>query len=286
MDISVRTFTDAEHFLRNAQTELESNEAANGLMLGVCGQLARHPERIQAAPCLKTVEDENGLILAAMMTPPHNLVVYGHQGDIDGGIRALVDDLASGEWSIPGVFGPSDVARRLAALWGEATGRGFDLVQRQRVYALSEVALPVPERGRLRLARVTDTALAAQWRTAFHMEIFGEADPEKMEEATRLRTEQEDIYLWEDRQPVSIAMKTRPTRNGISVTLVYTPPELRRRGYATACVGELSRLLLDTGWKFCALFADLSNPTSNHIYRNIGYKPVCDYDVCVFRPTT
>lgn len=283
MSIAVRTYIDAERFLRNTQAELESNEAANSLILGVCGQLVRHPERIKAAPCLKTVEDENGLILATMMTPPHNLVVYGHQGDVDGGTRVLVEDLASEGWSLPGILGPSEVAQGLAARWAEVTGREFDLAQRQRVYELREVVVPVPERGRLRLAQETDAELAALWRTEFHTEIFGAADRQKMDEATMLRIRQGDVYLWEDGQPVSMAMKTRPTRNGVSLTLVYTPPELRRKGYATACVGELSRLLLDAGWEFCALFADASNALSNRVYQRIGYRPVCDYNEYVFR---
>jgi hypothetical protein len=62
------------------------------------------------------------------------------------------------------------------------------------------------------------------------------------------------------------------------VGLVYTPPELRRRGYASACVGELSRKLLESGWEFCALFVDLANVTAMHVYERIGYAPVCDYD--------
>ncbi len=28
----------------------------------------------------------------------------------------------------------------------------------------------------------------------------------------------------------------------------------------------------------CFLFTDLGNPTSNHIYQDIGYRPVCDVD--------
>jgi hypothetical protein len=43
-------------------------------------------------------------------------------------------------------------------------------------------------------------------------------------------------------------------------------------------VGELSRKLLADRWQFCALFADLANPISNHIYERIGYRPVCDYE--------
>ena len=66
------------------------------------------------------------------------------------------------------------------------------------------------------------------------------------------------------------------------MSLVYTPPEFRRRGYATACVGELSRMLLESGWEFCALFADLANGTANRVYQRIGYRPACDYDQYLF----
>jgi len=40
--------------------------------------------------------------------------------------------------------------------------------------------------------------------------------------------------------------------------------------------------LLDEGRRFCALFTDLANPTSNRIYHKIGYRPVCDFDEYVF----
>lgn len=47
--------------------------------------------------------------------------------------------------------------------------------------------------------------------------------------------------------------------------------------YASACVAALSQLILDEGKEFCTLFTDLANPTSNHIYQQIGYRPVCDF---------
>jgi predicted GNAT family acetyltransferase len=59
---------------------------------------------------------------------------------------------------------------------------------------------------------------------------------------------------------------------------VYTPPHYRNRGYAAACVAALSKRLLDSGRKFCALFADAENPISNGIYRKIGYRDVYIYD--------
>ena len=67
-----------------------------------------------------------------------------------------------------------------------------------------------------------------------------------------------------------------------STFLVYTPPALRGRGYATACVGALSRLLLDAGWALCALFADVANLAANRVYERVGYRPVCEVDEILF----
>jgi predicted GNAT family acetyltransferase len=73
-----------------------------------------------------------------------------------------------------------------------------------------------------------------------------------------------------------MAGRARPTRSTITVNAVYTPPELRRQGFATAAVAALSRALLAEGYPSCVLYTDLANPTSNSIYRRIGYEPVAD----------
>jgi predicted GNAT family acetyltransferase len=72
------------------------------------------------------------------------------------------------------------------------------------------------------------------------------------------------------------------TPNGIRIGPVYTPPGLRRRGYASACVAAASQAQLDSGRRSCFLFADNANPTSNHIYLTIGYQPVSDVTVYRF----
>ena len=271
-------FVDAGQFLAGVEMELESNEAANGLMLGLCGRLIDHPERFKAEPGLWTVADAQGLVLAALITPPHNLLVHHHRGDLGEGARALVDSLLRCAWQVPGVFGPAGTAEVVADAWARTTGSPARQASRQRAYELRQVAVPVPERGRLRPATEQDFDLAAAWTYAFHHEIFGQIDRERPRQATQVRIEAGDIFLWEeDGRAVSMAMRNRPTRHGITVSLVYTPPELRGRGHATACVSELSRLLLASGWDFCALFADLANPTANGIYQRIGYRPVCDY---------
>lgn len=84
-------------------------------------------------------------------------------------------------------------------------------------------------------------------------------------------------YVWDDGGPVSIATWTGATPAGMRVSFVYTPPELRSRGYASACVTALSRLLLQRVSAFCGLFTDLAHPASNRIYRRIVCEPICDF---------
>ena len=89
--------------------------------------------------------------------------------------------------------------------------------------------------------------------------------------------------LWEDDgRVVSLAGFGSRTPNGIRVGPVYTPPEFRGKGYASALVGRMTAELLDGRHRFCFLFTDLANPTSNGIYRRIGYQAVTDVDQYAF----
>jgi predicted GNAT family acetyltransferase len=74
-----------------------------------------------------------------------------------------------------------------------------------------------------------------------------------------------------------MAAINRRTARSSCVAWVYTPPELRGNGYASAVVAALSERELAGGAAWCSLFTDLANPTSNHIYAELGYEPRCDY---------
>lgn len=66
-----------------------------------------------------------------------------------------------------------------------------------------------------------------------------------------------------------------PVAGVVRVQVVYMPPEHRAHGYASACVAELSSAALAGGAR-CILYTDLGNPTSNSIYRKIGYRAVAE----------
>jgi predicted GNAT family acetyltransferase len=276
------TYQNVDEFLQTTQIFLEENEAANSLLLGICFQLKRFPDRIKTTPYFITVSAENELILAAIRTPPHNLVISGQGKAPDQALEILAQNLRSDHGAIPGMLGPSQTAQAFAETWAKTSKVEYRTGIRQRIYELRKVTFPQPTPGSLRLATEGEAELMTQWALAFQKEALTPGDPVETRETVERRISHQEIYLWEDGQPVSMAAKARPISNGISVNLVYTPPEFRRRGYATSCVAALSQILLDAGWHFCVLFTDLSNPTSNHIYQTIGYTPVCDFNEYVF----
>ena len=284
----VTDHASAGDFLATAQPALEENEAANNLMLGVCLRLQQHPERIKHPPFLATVGDEAGLILAAMMTPPHKLVLYAARTDFADALDALAHHLIASAWTPPGVHAAPDLAEAFAQCWARHVNVSFVHGTRERVYELRQVIPPSPASGALRLATTADAALAAQWARAFTAEALPDETlpPDEARELIDTRLTDRTLYVWDDDgQVVSMAGVSRPTRHGITIGLVYTPPAFRKRGYASACVAALSQRMLASGYDFCALYTDLSNPTSNHIYQAIGYRPVCDIHEILFSAT-
>ena len=279
--MDLQTYPSAREFLKAAQPALEANEPANNLMYGLALWVQRFPERFLPPPYAGVVRGAGEVQAAALMTPPHNLIVLSTDNDSSGEAFDLVArNLRQEGWPVPGVLGPTDAALAFAKAWRSLTGESYELQVHERVYELRKVLQPPQPPGRMRLASRDELDLMAAWLSQFHREATT-GDPrtlEELREAAQLKIQDENFFLWDDGGPVALAGRTRPTPNGCCIGPVYTPLEFRRKGYATALTAALSQLLLDAGKQFTALFTDLSNPVSNSIYQKIGYRPVCDFD--------
>jgi len=271
------TYPDATAFLHEAQIALEASGSASDRMLGMCLRMVRHPERIGTPPLFVTAGDDEGLALAAVMAPPWNVVIHGLRDDIDAAARALAAYLQAERRSAPGVEGPAEVAALAAARLAEASGRRPRLERREHLYELRAVCTPVPIDGRLRVATEPDAPLIAGWWHGSSLAAFGRADAAESERVAHRCIADGDVYVWDVGRPVSMAVQTGPTRTGITVGRVYTPPEERGHGFATACVGELSRWLLAQGPDHCILFVEASNAAAQRLYLRVGYRPVAEF---------
>jgi len=278
--LRIERFTSVGAFLAAADPFLAPREAEHNLIYGICAGLEEWPDSFERPPDLLVVRRDGRIVLAALRTPPRGLVLS--EVDDPPALDALATELAGADLS--GVVGPSEHVGQFVDRWKRLSGRPAELKLRERIFRLTAVRPPRPVTGHLRVAKQEDHALLMAWLEAFALEALGEPrDPELPEIVARwLAGRGRSLYLWQDAKPVSLCGTAGPTPNGIRIGPVYTPPEVRGRGYASACVAAVSQAQLDAGRSFCFLFTDLANPTSNHIYEEIGYEPVRDVDMYRF----
>lgn len=279
--MNITIHPDSQAFLQKTLPFLRANEAANNLMLGIALRLEQNPNAYSDTAFLATVEGEMGLVAAALMTPPYPLLIHCACEDCASAWPLVIGALREGGWAVPGVNGQLPHSRQFAEAWQAQTGERSRLAMRLRVFVLREVHFPPPVSGGMRPASADDFETVHAWTHAFQQEAVPH-DPPPREARTHERIRLGEIFLWEDGGPVCMAATARPLGKGITIGLVYTPPDQRRKGYAAALVAALSQRMLEGGYEYCSLFTDLSNPTSNAIYQRIGYRPVCDYEMYGF----
>lgn len=283
---TVHSNSSADVFLTRMEPLLLAQEARYSLMLGIAMRVKSNPDAYgDAAPYFAVAEDGTGVAAAASMTPPYGLIVYSERRDPRPGLMAIAHDLRAKWWTLPTVNGPEPVCTEFAQLWAALNSIETEVVISERTFELRAVIPPRPCAGHMRQARLADRELLAQWLVDFTEEALHNVEAISLDEARKRMQDSIErgvLYVWEDGEAVSLTGATRPTLNGISIGPVYTPPQFRGRGYASACVAAVSQQMLDQGRTFCTLFTDLANPTSNHIYQAIGYRPICDYTVYRF----
>ena len=190
---------------------------------------------------------------------------------------ALARDLAAVGRQVPGINAGQEAADGFAAAWRDRTGDAVTVYRRMRLYRLGELIRPLPgPEGAARLATERDRDLLAGWFDAFTREV---GDPPRHDNLAAVdeRLGYGGLTLWEaDGVSVSLAGLTRAVAGMVRVGPVYTPPELRGRGYAGAATVAVSQAALDACVREVVLYTDLANPTSNALYQRLGYRPVED----------
>jgi predicted GNAT family acetyltransferase len=262
-----------QDFLDAAMPLLERDEVENNLLAGIAGGLvgsAVLPERTWFA----TVEGENGAATAAALCTPPFPVLTTRLDDAQA--ELLVADLARELPELAGVLGPKSAASTFAEAWSARTGEEVRHRVTLRNYALEAVKPISPCPGRFRPFAETEADLLERWAGELG-EVLKPDAPGSLLGPARHALTGGNAHLWEDGVPVSMAVCAGRTPHGARIALVYTPPDLRGRGYATACVAALSQALLDGGARYCFLNADDSNPVPNRVYERVGFSYAGNY---------
>ena len=267
MEIVVRLYEDAASVLASAGKFLRSRPVSHNLILSLLDGRWMHPEPARYWVASRTGQVK-GVVFQSPLTRPALLVPMELEV-----IEALVEAIASQGIVLPGINGDAATAARFAGQWTERCKVPALPVMGLRLYELGELQPIRPVEGALRRAEPSDRDLAIQWVREFSIEIHEpEGDFEMMADEWIASGQ---LWLWENSGPVSMAVCRKPIEGVVRVSGVYTPPELRQRGYAEACVYMLSKRLTESGFR-SVLYTDLDNPTSNSIYRRIGYTAVAE----------
>jgi len=275
--VDVRRFGSVAEFLAAAGAFLEAREAEHNLIFGICSQIEADPTQYEISPRLLAVVDGDRVVGAAIQTPPWRAVLSIF--DIAEAGDALAAAMRGA--AVPGVVGPVESAALFVAAWHRDAAGPPPVHRHERAFRLRSVIPPRGAPGVMALAGDADRATVVAWIEAFHDEA-GIMGPQRDFDVTAdrwLRRMRRTLYLWHDEgRPASMAGVGGRTPHGIRVGPVYTPPEVRGRGYASNLVAGVSQLQLDAGLEYVFLFTDLANPTANRIYQSIGYEPVIDID--------
>ncbi len=271
--MQLKVFSDPKSFLEKTEDLLMEKEAENNFPLGKLGELILDPG---PENYLLAMLEKGGKPVMVFIKTGGPLIISGDEDFFSQGIDLFAKFSKEENLKIPGVFGPTSHVKSFVEKWEEFFPIIWREIMEQRIFRLDKPRIEPGENGKLRTAQEKDIEQVTQWVEMFSKEADpgGEIPPALAREKAEWGIKKKEFFLWEKGKPVSMAKKARPTKNGVAITMVYTPEEYRKKGYGTSCVTALSKKLLGEGYKFCTLFTDAKNPTSNKIYEAIGFREI------------
>ncbi len=229
--------------------KLLSDEVRYSLLFGLAERAVSNNAPEQKGTWYLTITDKDKLCIAVWRTPLQPILAY-FEGDINECAKTLADAVHSIEPSIPGIVGDKNIADAFTKCWCESFGNKITDRMSQRIYKLTDLIMPKLSPGVFRKATLFEKDTVILWNEAFYREALNDVAPPDIEKICLERIRNGNIFIWVDNIPKSMAIKTIPGKNGISISGVYTPPENRSIGFASSCVSSLCKLLL-TEYSYC-----------------------------------
>jgi uncharacterized protein len=226
-------------------------------------------------------------VLVGVLTQGGNGMVHVQSPDAAPDLaRACV---AWGGRQVSGLTGPLDQVReaRVALGLDIATAK---LCADEGLYALnlSDVIVPSALASGEIVCEVPAPQLRdtlCRWRLAYDIELLGATDsPEHLSRAASFLDQQitgGNAWVALDRgRPVSLSAFNATLPDMVQLGGIYTPPELRGRGFARVAVAASLLAARDRGASRAVLFTN--NPSAVRTYEAVGFERVGDFGLILF----
>lgn len=271
---TIKIYNKPDEFWNAVSSQLKFEEARNNLLLGISYTGISRP-----SDCLyQCASFENnklqGALVCSKYRDNHNLLLSPVKSISSA--KLLLSNFIETNISISSIIADTETIDIYSKLFTEYNIKTKLLVQ-QGIYSCNNVNQP--NRGDLTFepASNADIALIGKWIESFHNEATPEdAKVDGLKDAKEKILQQMIYVSKKNNDIVTMAGWSRDIGTSCSVNLVFTPPEQRNNGYASYTVAKLTDLLLKQGRKEITLYTDMSNPTSNKIYMQLGYKFICN----------
>ncbi|MFJ6682640.1 GNAT family N-acetyltransferase [Streptomyces werraensis] len=267
--------TDVEDFLARAGAFLRSCPALHTTPLTDVEKL-----RLTGAGdrLLGRLETAGEVRAVCYLTPRGRLGLTPLTADDAGALAARLSALGH---TPAQVVADKDTAEVFASAWQGHTGATPKLFWHTHLYRLGTLTPPRPHpEGRAQVAGAADRELVVRWCREFCVEVGEQPSIDLIDAGAwdRSRFGDRHFTFWRtpDGTPVSMTAVTSVTGGMVRVDPVYTPSRFRGHGYAGAVTAAVSRAAREAGATDVALFADPANPTSNALYRRLGYVHLTD----------
>jgi len=267
--IQLHVYEEVLRFKEDVTPFLEKNEQENNLILGVL--------QVVQEPIFMAVAKQGEEIAVVFLQTVEKQMIVATSEIAEEDIVELAKKLTKVYPDIPGFIGNKKVIQKLAEEIAILEQKKIVVGMEQGVYELKRVKKKWNKDEIFRTINSDELPLIEKWIYQFCEDVkLPTTKEEAKQTAHTLITTNRLFGLEVGGKLVSVAAKTRPTTNNITVNFVYTPKEERKKGYASNCVAALSQRMLDEGYKTTTLYTDLANPTSNKIYQEIGYEEIME----------
>jgi predicted GNAT family acetyltransferase len=207
-------------------------------------------------------------------TPGFNAWVWIDNDVEDAVAQRLIEQLNErlSNTELPGLSGEPKIIEKLASSYSIARNMSHQIDMLMESYFCPKEIPPIKVSTTLKKASHEHVETIAQFCAGFAYDAYGRyVEPSSMLSDAEHMVNTGNLYLlFSDSTPVSMANIAHRSARHARINAVYTPPEQRKKGYASAVVAKLCSIVRTEGL-IPMLYADLKNPDSNKVYKNIGF---------------